>query len=62
MDFQNGVLSLFECDHFCPTMAVLALLDLRGMQCTDSACHTLDGHNYIFTTDVMVNTNTAVLC
>lgn len=39
MDFQNGVLSLFECDHFCPTIAVLGLLAISGMQCTASACH-----------------------
>lgn len=32
---------VFECDHFCPTMAVLALLAISGMQRTASACHSL---------------------
>lgn len=36
-------------------MAVLALLAICGMQCTDSACLYSDGRNYIFTAGVMVD-------
>lgn len=57
MGFQNGVLSLFECDHFCSSFSTIffplsfsgggggggggLLLAISGMQHAASACHTL---------------------